>query len=318
MIPRAMARPLCSYQAATALYLGRRDNQEDAVATDFAIGEDLGFAVLSDGMGGHNAGDIASKVVVTEVFSELKMHSGKPGAFRGRVQEILHGAADVANARVGDIANGAPEAHGMGATLTVPVFLRDELFWISVGDSPLYLHRSGHLRQLNEDHSMAPHIDLMVRTGLLSESGGRDHPDRNCLTSVLVGSPISKIDCPDTPTQLFDGDVVIAASDGLQTLAQKDIRDIINRHVHESSDRIVEELLHEIELRDNPDQDNVGLIVVKICHTAAQPRPKPREEDGIIELAEAEKVRAKRGRPRLPKLRQGLARLLPVAPGAAD
>ena len=60
MAQRPMARPLYTYQAATALYLGQRDNQEDAIATSFAIGEDLGFAVLSDGMGGHNAGDIAS------------------------------------------------------------------------------------------------------------------------------------------------------------------------------------------------------------------------------------------------------------------
>ncbi|MEM7597965.1 MAG: protein phosphatase 2C domain-containing protein [Pseudomonadota bacterium] len=313
-----MARPLYSYQAATALYLGQRDNQEDAIATSFAIGEDLGFAVLSDGMGGHNAGDIASKVVVTEVFSELKLHSGNPGAFRGRVQEILQGAAEIANARVGDIARGAPEAHGMGATLTVPVLLRDELFWLSVGDSPLYLHRSGHLRQLNEDHSMAPHIDLMVRTGLLSEIGGRDHPDRNCLTSVLVGSPISKIDCPDTPTQLFDGDIVVAASDGLQTLSHVQIRDIITRHANDSSDRIAEELLHEIEHRNDPDQDNVSLIVIKVCHTVAKQHAQVKPDDGIIELAEAEKARAKRGRRRLPKLRQGLARLLPVAPGAAD
>ena len=122
------------YQAATALFLGKRDNQEDAIATDFAIGEDIGFAVLSDGMGGHNAGDIASKVVVTEVFSELKLQGSDQRHFRNNIRDILLSAAEIANACVADVSNGAPEARGMGATLVAPVFIGDLLHWVSIGD----------------------------------------------------------------------------------------------------------------------------------------------------------------------------------------
>lgn len=259
-----MAKPMVSYQVASALLLGQRVNQEDALATDFAIGDDMGFAVLSDGMGGHNAGEVASHVVVTEVFSELKFRSGRAHAIDGHVREALLHAAQTANACVGDVASEAPEAHGMGATLVVPFFNRDELHWISIGDSPLYLHRNGSLRQLNEDHSMGPHIDMMVRSGMLTERKGRDHPDRNCLTSVLVGKPISRIDCPEEPTHLQDGDVVIAASDGVQSIPHADMQTLVERHAEDSSDTIARALIHEIETRAEPDQDNVSFVVVKI------------------------------------------------------
>lgn len=317
-----MNRPAYIYQVATVLYRGQRDNQEDAIATDFAIGDDIGFAVISDGMGGHNAGEVASKVVVTEVFSELKLQSGRRGSFRGNIREILMGAVELANGSVADVANGTPEARGMGATLIVPVFLEDNLHWISIGDSPLYLYRQGHLRQLNEDHSMAPHIDLMVRSGILTESIGRDHPDRNCLTSVLVGRPISKIDCPEEPTRLFDGDIVIAASDGVQTLPHADLRDTLERHAEAPSAQIAEELLREIEAEDDPEQDNVCFAVVKICkncaHTHATPDAASKAEADIREDTLLEHNMTARGRWRVPKLHASLARLLPATPGPLE
>lgn len=313
-----MTKPVYSYQAATALYLGRRDNQEDAIATDFTIGEDIGFVVLSDGMGGHNAGDIASKVVVTEVFSELKLHSGNPGTFRSNIRDILLNAVEIANTCVGDVASCAPEAHGMGATLTVPVFLGDQLFWISIGDSPLYLYRSGHLRQLNEDHSMAPHIDLMVRTGMLAESIGRDHPDRNCLTSVLLGVPISKIDCPEKPTQLFEGDIIIAASDGLQYLKHTDLRDVIARNEHETSETLAEALLSEIRDLDHPEQDNVSLGIVKITQAEGKRRRLAQRDAGYLAACDTGKSDFKKARRGLPGLRASLSRFLPVTSGSVD
>ena len=85
------------FDAASAISLGRRDHQEDAVAVDFPTGAGLGFAVISDGMGGHAAGDIASKIVVTEVFSELKLQSGNVSAMEHDLGQILHNAAQSAN-----------------------------------------------------------------------------------------------------------------------------------------------------------------------------------------------------------------------------
>lgn len=310
-----MTRPLYKYQAATALYLGRRDNQEDAVAADFTTGAEAGFAVLSDGMGGHNAGDIASKIVVTEVYSELKLHSGNALALRSNIREILYNAAMTANACVGEVANDAPDAFGMGATVIVPVFLEDQLFWISVGDSPLYLFREGSLRQLNEDHSMAPHIDMLVSAGMLSESSGRDHPDRNCLTSVLAGDEVARVDCPDAPTQLFEGDVVIAASDGLQTLDQSELKEILSRVAHAPSEEIAEALIEEIENLDRPDQDNVCLAVVKLCKPAKRTKAlggfKLHKRAGLVGQRSA-------AAGFMPRLSGSLARFLPATHSPAE
>ena len=85
------------YEAVSALIQGARDHQEDAVVADFPLGSDLGLVVLSDGMGGHAAGDIASKIVMTEVYSELKFQSGVPEDFAFHLPDILRTAALSAN-----------------------------------------------------------------------------------------------------------------------------------------------------------------------------------------------------------------------------
>ena len=196
--------PDISYDVASVLNRGCRDYQEDAIATDFPIGADFGYAVLSDGMGGHAAGDVASKIVVTEVFSELKFQTSDIDGLVKHMGEVLRSAAVSANECMAAHASTNPQTAGMGATLVAPVFIQNSLYWISIGDSPLYLMRDGRLRQLNEDHSLGPHIDYMVRAGMMPEEIGRNHPDRNALTSVLIGETIERIDCPSRPFTLKD------------------------------------------------------------------------------------------------------------------
>lgn len=252
------------FDVATALSQGRRDYQEDAVIADFPIGSDLGFVVLSDGMGGHCAGDVASKIVVTEVFSELKIQSGNTKTFEANVAEILLDAAQTANDCVKGYVGLNPETRGMGATLVASVLIRDRLSWVSIGDSPLYLFRKGALRQLNEDHSMAPRIDFMAKSGLMDADEAKDHPDRNCLTSVLIGDKIPQVDCPEEPFGLLAGDILIAASDGLQFLTNDQIETVLDRYGARTSNEIADSLLAAIEQIADPDQDNVSFSVIKI------------------------------------------------------
>lgn len=252
------------YDVASAISIGRRDCQEDAIIADFPQGAEHGFVVLADGMGGHAAGDIASKIVVTEVFSELKLQSGDPGQFEGNITRILRNAASVANECVLSHATSYPRTNGMGATLLAPVLLKDRLYWISVGDSPLFLFRDGHLSQLNEDHSLAPQIDHMVRSGLMPEERGRNHPDRNCLTSVLIGLDIPRVDCPEEPVALKAGDIVVAASDGLQFLGNDQIAEILDGHTSSTSAEITAALMQRIETLGDPDQDNVSFSVIRL------------------------------------------------------
>ena len=257
--------PDIRFDVSSVLNRGCRDYQEDAIATDFPQGADFGYAVLSDGMGGHAAGDVASKIVVTEVFSELKFQSSDGESFARNVCDILKSAAVSANACMAAHTSNNPDTAGMGATLVAPVVVRDQLFWISIGDSPLYLFRQGELRQLNEDHSLGPHIDYMVRSGMMSEDVGRNHPDRNALTSVLIGETIERIDCPDKPFRLQNGDILVVASDGLQFLSNRDIRRIIAQNVELDSSAIANQLLTELRELDDPEQDNVCFSVIKIA-----------------------------------------------------
>lgn len=252
------------YDVSSVLNRGCRDYQEDAIATDFSLGAEFGYAVLSDGMGGHAAGDVASKIVVTEVFSELKFQSSNAKKFSENVGHVLKSAAVSANECMAAHASTNPQTAGMGATLVAPVIIRDYLFWISIGDSPLYLLRNGTLRQLNEDHSLGPHIDYMVRSGMMSEDVGRNHPDRNALTSVLIGETIDRIDCPERPLQLKDKDIVIVASDGIQFLSNSQISKTLLENSDEAADTIAECLLDELRTLDDPEQDNVCFSVIKV------------------------------------------------------
>ena len=258
-----------SFDVASAISQGRRPYQEDALATDFSRGTELGFAVLADGMGGHAAGDVASKIVVTEVFSELKLQSGDAAAFRENLPDILRDAALAANDCVRVHIQSHAETAGMGATLLAPVFVGAELYWISIGDSPLLLYRDGTLRQLNEDHSMAPQIDFMVQTGMLSEEMGRNHPDRSCLTSVLGGEDVPRIDCPREPFALRHGDILIVASDGIQYLSFDEIAALLHDHTDRPSNAIADALLAELEANGDPEQDNASFTVVKVMRARA-------------------------------------------------
>ncbi len=256
--------PDIRFDVASVLNRGRRDYQEDAIATDFPQGAEFGYAVLSDGMGGHAAGDVASKIVVTEMFSELKFQSSDTKTFVDNVCDVLRGAAVSANACMAAHTSSNPDTAGMGATLVAPVLIRDKLFWISIGDSPLYLFRGGQLRQLNEDHSLGPHIDYMVRSGMMSEDVGRNHPDRNALTSVLIGETIERIDCPEVPFQLRSGDILVVASDGLQFLSNGKIRKILRESDEMTSTRIADRLMGELRTLADPEQDNICFSVIKV------------------------------------------------------
>ena len=255
--------PDIRFDVASVLNRGCRDYQEDAIATDFPLGAEFGYAVLSDGMGGHAAGDVASKIVVTEVFSELKFQSSNLRDLAENVCGVLKSAAISANACMAAHTSNNPDTAGMGATLVAPVFMQDKLFWISIGDSPLYLYRAGELRQLNEDHSLGPHIDYMVRSGMMSEDVGRNHPDRNALTSVLIGETIERIDCPEVPFTMKDGDILLVASDGLQFLSDRHIRNVLRDMADAPAADIAETLLDELRALNDPEQDNISFSVIK-------------------------------------------------------
>ncbi|MEM9248700.1 MAG: protein phosphatase 2C domain-containing protein [Pseudomonadota bacterium] len=257
------------FDVASALSQGRRDYQEDALVTDFPVGEDIGVVVLADGMGGHAAGDVASKIVVTEVYAMLKRQSETFLTNAKSIPARMTSAAAKANASVRDHVKAQPERAGMGATLVSLVMRGEELYWTSIGDSPLYLMRGGQLQQLNEDHSMAPQIDMMVEAGLLDAAAAKDHPDRNCLTSAILGETVARVDCPDTPFFMEAGDIIVVSSDGLQFLEEPEIERLIHRNRRRTAAEIAGILLQALEALREPDQDNISFSVIKVNHVDA-------------------------------------------------
>jgi PPM family protein phosphatase len=260
------------YDVASGISQGARDYQEDAITADFPVGAEAGFVVLADGMGGHAAGDVASKIILTEVYSELKFHYADVEAFELRAPEILRSVAEFANDTLREHSDNHPETRGMGATLVVPALVENRLWWISIGDSPLFLYRNGQLSQLNEDHSMGPQIDFMVQSGLLDAKIAVDHPDRNCLLSVLMGSAIAKVDCPTRPLELKAGDIVICASDGLQFLSNAQITKTLAKYRKARSTEIAERLLDELDRLGDPDQDNISFTIIKVNDVSVRPK----------------------------------------------
>jgi serine/threonine protein phosphatase PrpC len=252
------------YDIAAAASKGRRDYQEDAVAIDFQEHDGPGFVVLADGMGGHEAGDIASRIVVSE-FADILKERLYDGPYEDAgIPEILREATFAANASIASYVSRNRDVAGMGTTLLAPVLANGHLYWISVGDSPLFLFDGENLRQINEDHSMAPQIDMMVKSGMLDAETGRHHPDRNCLTSVLMGTDIAKIDYNKPPVKLQSGNIVIVSSDGLQFLSNEEIQEIVKKHRHAKSSELVEALMQAVEDLNDPDQDNISFAVIKV------------------------------------------------------
>ncbi|MEP4196872.1 MAG: protein phosphatase 2C domain-containing protein [Aliishimia sp.] len=289
------------FDVASAICQGGRDYQEDAIVTDFPFGTDTGIVVLADGMGGHAAGDVASKMVVTEVFSELKFQSALFTQNEKDIPSFMARAASGANSAVRDHVQEHPEVRGMGATLVSIVMVENRLFWMSIGDSPMYHLRSGKMQQLNEDHSMAPQIEFMAAQGLIDPEAAKNHPDRNCLTSVILGERVAKSDCPGTPFELQVGDIVVVSSDGLQYLEDAKIQKILHRYRRRKSAEIAGYLLEAIEKLADPDQDNVSFAVIKLNHNKPMERaiaPKPVDvvdthKSNVTRVVNLDEVKAK-------------------------
>lgn len=144
--------------------------------------------------------------------------------------------------------------------------------------------------QLNEDHSMANQIDLMVEKGMLTKEEGETHPDRNVLTSALFGAPIPIIDCPSDPLHLQPGDTVVVASDGLQFLSNKMIETVLRDRPLSRSSEIADALMSHLMMLNDPELDNVTIAVIQVklaqedaMAVGAAPTLRPVSDHGTLE-----------------------------------
>ncbi len=213
---------------------GARPNQEDAV--DWVEWQPGCFLmVLTDGLGGYKGGEIASRLV-TDVFKDSFVMSDVSD-----IRQRLLQALTAANEAVAQRKTQDSELSKMATTIVAVAIVENKIFWVSVGDSLLWLIRDERIRRLNELH-----VDS-AGWGLLDAVQGREF--EHC-------------DAPETPTTLEKGDIIIAASDGVETCSTYQIYTIAFRDTPTAA-TIVRDILAAVNKQAEPYQDNATLVVYK-------------------------------------------------------
>lgn len=212
-------------------------------------------AVLADGMGGHAGGALASEATCAAFLEGFEARAGV-------VVDRLARGLEAANRAVADKVAAEPWLAGMGATLVGAAFGEAGLEWVSVGDSPMYLWRRGEIAVVNEDHSLAPVLDRLVAEGRLSAADARTDPRRHHLRSAVTGEEIDLVDTSRKALALEPGDCVILASDGIHTLSEARIAEIVTNRIARGAGSVAELLMDSVAEARDPLQDNTTVVVV--------------------------------------------------------
>lgn len=243
---------------ADAEIIGKRDEQQDYKANLIVKGGYVLY-VLADGMGGQIGGATASREVVTgflDFFNEQGV---------GENPELsLRAALDQGNNRLIDILRVKPEMNGMGTTIIAMLYHQatNRYWFLSVGDSPLYMQTPKGILRLNENHAYYEDLLKKVQKGLISQTQADEHPSRHAITSAVMGKKISLIDTGSG--QLNKNELILLASDGVQTLtdlAGGELEQILM--AKKTLSETVTQIIQKITEKNSPHQDNVTLILVE-------------------------------------------------------
>jgi protein phosphatase len=173
-------------------------------------------------------------------------------------------ALDAANTAIASAVEADPEnLEGMGTTLLAVAATPLGLEWISVGDSPLYLWRHGRLRRLNADHSFRPVLEEKVASGEMTEEQAAASGLRTRLRAAVNGQEISLVDLARAPLPLLEGDIVLAGSDGLQTLCDEAIGEVVRRNLEAEASTLSVRVIQSVLAEQHPKQDNTTAAVLK-------------------------------------------------------
>ncbi len=207
--------------------------------------------IVADGMGGHVAGEIASKLAISTVNNYIQEHVGKEN-----LEILLKDAIIQANTSIYQMALSKEEFSGMGTTVTASYIDGDTIYWGHVGDSRMYLLRNGKLNQLTNDHSL---VWELVQSGNITRDEAYVHPKRNLLTRAVGTSCLIKVDTGFV--QWKPGDIVLMCTDGLTNMVNdQNICTLMQRKDCEIYS-IVEQLVNQA--KDAGGFDNITVILFK-------------------------------------------------------
>lgn len=238
----------------------RRDHNEDCVGTDVPYG----IAVLADGMGGHNAGEVASAMAVDLITRLLKDGLDKcpPGELdeeTGFSKEAMltRKAVVTSNNVIIEAAQSKPECAGMGTTVVAAVFYGNRIAVAHVGDSRMYLLRNEYLSHVTEDHSL---IQEQVRRGLLTAEDARNSAIKNLVTRALGVESDVEADVVEDIAQV--GDIYMMCSDGLTDVVPDEaIR--LTMIEHSKNFKACGQALIDLA-NDAGGPDNISVILIRV------------------------------------------------------
>ncbi len=212
----------------------KRHSNQDAFITG-KLADDAAFAIVCDGMGGANAGNVASRNGA-EAIADYILNSYRSDADSFTLERILKNAIESANMMIYDMSLKDTDLSGMGTTVVATIIKGDTAIIAHVGDSRAYL-ANNELRQLTRDHSV---VQTLVETGKISPEDAKVHPRKNVITRALGVEENIISDCCEIPFD--DGDTLLLCTDGLTGYSdEKDILKIIKKSNTESAcDKLVE------------------------------------------------------------------------------
>ena len=241
--------------------MGRvRKNNEDAVGED----GDLGLVVLADGMGGYNAGEIASGMAITTIKETVKKEwkNLKPGEIdpaTGNSFEalMLKSAVEIAHKSIHHVSQTQPQCAGMGTTVVSALFHHDRMSIAYVGDSRLYRLRRGQLEQVTRDHSL---LEELIARGHYKREDAKRMVRKNIVTRALGVEAEVKVDIIEDPIEV--GDIILICSDGLCDMVEDaNIRLTLSKF----TDNLAEGAKALVALaNENGGKDNVSVVLARV------------------------------------------------------
>jgi protein phosphatase len=237
----------------------KREHNEDS----HLVRPDMGLFAVADGMGGHQAGERASRMALDTLSEVLKPPTTSTD--REDVLAALRDATQAAGAAIFDAAQADPDLQGMGTTLTSLWFHGGRVYLAHVGDSRAYLFRDGRTQQLSDDHSW---VSEQVRAGMMTEDEAKESKFRHIITRSVGFEREVMVDGAAIPVQA--GDCYLLCSDGLSNYIEADE---IGRMLTARFYRDVPRLLVETA-NDRGGDDNITVVLVHVANDATPPNGK--------------------------------------------
>ncbi|MEP7237569.1 MAG: Stp1/IreP family PP2C-type Ser/Thr phosphatase [Ferruginibacter sp.] len=247
----------CNIKVVVKTDLGNvRTNNEDAgsffkVAGENTIREKGYLLLVADGMGGHNAGEVASKMAVEIIHEEYFRPNGESNK-----EKLLSKAFNTANKKIFDMASVNQSYKGMGTTCTALVVVGQNIYYAHAGDSRAYLYKNKLITRLTEDHT---YVQQLVNNGDITAAEADTHPQRNILTNAMGTKPTLRVDTGKAVATFDESDRLLLCSDGLYDYLTDDELAIALRY--ESLQDAADYLINEAKRRGG--KDNITVVLAE-------------------------------------------------------